>query len=296
MKKSTGSDSSMARILVTGASGFIGRRLVPQLRNAGYEVIGVNSKHGDIADASTWVGFPRAEVVIHLAGKLFVPDSWTEPGLFLNCNFMATVAALDYCRKYGTSLVFLSSYLYGDPEQLPIPESASLVANNPYALSKKLAEEAAQFYSKSFDINVTILRPFNVYGPGQGEKFLIPSIVRQVKRSREIRVKDLEPRRDYLYVTDVVRAIVNAVPDQRGFSVYNIGSGRSYSVAEVIQAIQHVWRTALPVLCEGERRKDEVMDTVADIAAAKQCLGWEPQFSLLEGIQDMFDNEESSES
>lgn len=274
----------MSKILATGASGFIGRHLVPKLRDAGHEVVEAGSDSGDIADESTWLKFSQVEVVIHLAGKSFVPDSWVDPAMFIRCNLLGTVAALEYCRKHDARLIFLSSYLYGNTDAISIPETAPLIANNPYGLSKKLAEEACRFYSDSFDTNITILRLFNVYGPGQPENFLIPSIIRQVNLREAIHIKNLEPRRDYVYVGDVVQAILKAIHCQGRFNIFNIGSGVGYSVEELIQIIQSVKRTNLPVYSDAEKRKDEVMNAVADITKAKLQLGWAPQWTLVQGV------------
>lgn len=277
----------MAKILVTGASGFIGRHLVPKLCGAGHEVVEANGGSGDIADESTWLKFPHAEVVVHLAGKSFVPDSWADPATFIKCNLLGTVAGLNYCKKHNARLVFLSSYLYGSPVTLPIPETTALVANNPYALSKKLAEEACQFYSNNFGMNITILRPFNVYGPDQPENFLIPSIIRQVNAGEAIQVKDLEPKRDYVYISDLTEAIIKAAELRQGINIFNIGSGVSHSVEEIINIIQDIKRTNLLIYSVAERRQKEIMNTVADITAAKLDLGWEPQYSIVQGLQKM---------
>lgn len=261
---------------------------MPVLREAGHETVERQSNAGDVADESTWLGFPSAEAVVHLAGKSFVPDSWDDPSAYVKTNLMGTMGALAYCRRHGARLVLLSSYMYGHPTRLPIDEAAELFATNPYALSKKLAEEACTFFAENFGVNVTVLRPFNVYGPGQSERFLIPSIFRQVKEGGIIRVKDLEPRRDYIYVSDLVDAVAKAVSIQHGYRVFNIGSGVSHSVAEVLELIESICGVPLRIESEGERRKDEVMDTVADISEAGRCLGWQPRFTLRDGLDDMF--------
>jgi GDP-4-dehydro-6-deoxy-D-mannose reductase len=275
----------MTSIVVTGATGFIGRHLIPKLLEFGHQVTKADSQSGDIAEESTWLKFPHAEAVIHLAGKSFVPASWQQPLQFLRCNVLGTVAALDYCKSTNARLVFVSSYLYGKARTIPTPETAPLTAHNPYALSKMLAEDACRFYAKQFGLHVTILRPFNVYGPGQHEHFLIPSIVRQINIGDLIKVKDLEPRRDYIYVADFVEAIVKAVDLRAGFSVINIGSGVSHSVAELVRVIQDLKHTKLPVRSADERRKDEIMNTVADITLAQQLLGWRPTWTLSEGVR-----------
>lgn len=238
-------------------------------------------------DPRTWAALPTASCVVHLAAKSFVPESWREPGDYLRTNLLGTSNALEYCRTHNAHLVYLSSYLYGVPERLPVSEGAPLEARNPYALSKKLAEELCRFYAKSFDADITVLRPFNVFGPGQAEPFLIPFLIRQARENDVIRVKTLAPRRDYVYVTDVVDGIVRAIEGGHGYRVFNLGSGQSHSVEELIRELQHVTRGALPVVSDDEHRKDEIMDTIADISAARHALGWEPRFTLRQGLSDM---------
>jgi nucleoside-diphosphate-sugar epimerase len=277
----------MAKVLVTGATGFIGKHLIPKLRANQHDVTEVNRIAGDIADDATWAHLPHAEVVIHLAGRAYVPDSWNEPAGFLKTNLHGTVCALEYCKKHNARMVFLSSYMYGKPEKLPIPESASLQANNPYALSKKLAEEVCRFYADFFGVKIIVFRPFNIYGPGQARHFLIPSIIDQVAEGNEVHVKDLEPKRDYVYVDDVAEAITMAVEIDKDFDILNIGTGISYSVAEVIDLIQKIKGTNLVVRSGGERRPAEIMDTQADITKASDILGWSPKWTLRAGLQQM---------
>jgi len=275
----------MSKVLVTGASGFLGPHLVSALRAEGHEVIEARRESGDIADSATWKQFPRADAVMHLAGKSFVPESWKEPDVFVRTNLGGAVQAMEYCRTRGAHLVYPSSYMYGDAVEQPIAESSPLVARNPYALSKKLAEEACAFYAERFGLTITILRPFNIYGPGQSEAFLVPTILNQLSAGKAIRVQDLEPRRDYVYVVDVAEAMVKALSTPRGLRVFNIGSGTSHSVGELINLIQDVWGTRLPVSSDGVRRKGEIMDTVADITRAEQQLGWKPRFTLRQGME-----------
>jgi nucleoside-diphosphate-sugar epimerase len=275
----------MSRVLVTGAGGFIGSHLVPALRAAGHEVIAKDQRDGDVVSEVTWAAWPATDVVVHLAARLSVPDSWGGATEFLRVNLLGTVAALGYCEQHQARLVFMSSYLYGNPTALPIAETAPLVATNPYALSKLLAEQACRFYAAR-GVEVTILRPFNVYGPGQAEDFVIPWIIRQARAGDVIGVKDLEPKRDYVYVADVVRAIVLAAGSRAQFAVLNVGSGVSHSVAEVVAMIQNTMGTALPVVSSGARRPDEIMDTVADLGEAQRQLGWTPQWALSQGLRE----------
>lgn len=276
----------MNRIIVTGAAGFVGKHLVKKLKKSGYDVAEVTRKHGEITKAITWNSLPQAEVVIHLAAKSFVPDSWASISEFLHCNLGGTIEALNYCKSKKSKLVYLSSYLYGDPKSLPIKESDELSVNNPYALTKKMAEEACLFYSENLGVPVTILRPFNVYGVGQSDQFLIPSLMKQIASQSEIHVKDIVPKRDYLYIEDLTSAIEKAISYQSNFDIFNIGSGVSHSVKDIIDIIQDAAGTCHPVYSESSRRKNEIMDTIADISHAKKSLNWEPVWSLKEGIKE----------
>jgi nucleoside-diphosphate-sugar epimerase len=260
---------------------------VPWLKRAKLDVIAVDRKDGDVTALPTWEGFPAADVVIHLAAKSFVPDSWVDPVGFIQTNVLGTTFALNYARTNNAHLIYLSSYLYGDPDRLPIPESAPIAAKSPYALSKLLSESTCRYFSESFGIRVTILRPFNVYGPGQSPSFLVPSIVRQVEEGGPIRVKDLEPRRDFVYVGDLITAITAAMGFTGRYGVFNVGSGQSHSVQELIDIVQRAWQTQYPVITKGERRKDEIMDTVADISAARRVLRWSPEWNLPRGVAEM---------
>ena len=273
------------RILVTGSDGFIGSALVPILEQAGYEVAHFGLADGDISRDR--LDFPGVTRVLHLAAKTFVPESWRDPFSFYQVNVMGSANVLEFCRRQGCTLTMISSYLYGPPHALPVNEDHPLDPNTPYNHSKVLMENMGEFYAAKFGVYVTALRPFNIFGPGQRPEFLIPSIVRQAldPAVRVIEVADLEPRRDYLYLDDLARAILMTLSPRRPYAVYNIGSGRSYSVEEVIQAVQEAAGTDKPYRSLGLRRPAEVMDTVADIARARYDLGWEPQISFREGIQ-----------
>jgi GDP-4-dehydro-6-deoxy-D-mannose reductase len=278
----------VTKIVVSGATGFVGTALTKRLRDReGCEIVPLSSSDGDVALAHTWRALPVAEVVVHLAARTFVPDSWADPAAFLATNFTGTAQALEYCRAHRARLVFLSSYLYGNPARLPIDELAPVTAPNPYALSKKLAEETCQFYAESFGVNVTVLRVFNIYGAGQGDKFLIPSIVRQVLAGTEIQVKDLSPKRDFLFVDDLIEAIICAIDKPQRFEIFNIASGTSHSVREVIDIVQRLAGRSVPVHSDEVRRQNEIMDTQGDIAKAKRVLAWAPRWTLEAGVQEL---------
>ena len=275
----------MIDVVVTGASGFIGARLVKALRASGAEVLALTSKDGDVVETSTWSALPAAHTLMHLAGRTFVPDSWQDSASFMRANVLGTEQALAYCRRTGAAMVLASTYLYGIPERLPISELDPVLPNNPYALSKWLAEELASFASLHHGIPVTRLRIFNVFGEGQRQAFLIPSIIEQALRGDAIRLQDLAPRRDYVYVDDVVTAFVLAKASHQGCRTLNIGSGTSLSVREIVDTVQAIAGTHLPVISAENTRPQEIPEVIADIGAARRALNWEPQYSFEQGIQ-----------
>ena len=283
----------MKNILVTGAGGFIGRELVRVLKNAGHKVLELTSADVDIANPASLEKFnqTKLEHIFHLAGRTFVPDSWNEPADFQRVNVNGTINILELCRKQKIPLTYVSAYLYGIPGSLPIKETDKIVSNNPYALSKFLAESMCQFYAEHFEVPVTIVRPFNIYGVGQKSHFLIPEIIAQIQANKPILLKDLAPRRDYLYLDDFVDGLVRTISLSHGSHLYNIGYGSSLSVAEIVDAIQSVAGTSLPVVSENKSRKNEISDLYADISRIENDLGWRPKHTFEEGIKKMITKE-----
>lgn len=272
-------------ILVTGATGFIGKSVCRLLAEKKIPFITHKEINLDVTNekAFEFSGAEKIKTVIHLAGKTFVPDSWKHPSEFLKVNAVGTMNVAEFCKKNGSHLIYTSAYVYGNTKQNPISENHPANVNNPYALSKKAGEDIALFYADIFNVPVSIVRPFNVYGPNQNEMFLIPEVIRQVKARKEIRVKDLNPKRDFIYVDDVAGIILKLM-ETKSPGIFNAGSGKSFSVKELIEHIQKVAGTNLPVFSENTVRENEISDTVADISKAKRELRWEPIISFEMGI------------
>ncbi|MBE8233259.1 MAG: NAD(P)-dependent oxidoreductase [Endozoicomonadaceae bacterium] len=278
-------------ILVTGASGFIGKNLCDFLSEQSYIVKRLTSSDGDITEKSTLSSIKDVDFVFHLAGKTYVPDSWNKPTEFHRVNILGTSNVLEFCRINNIPLIYVSAYIYGIPEQLPVSENALIRPSNPYALSKYFAEELCKFYSKNFDSEITIVRPFNIYGPGQKSDFLIPTVVRQAVKGNSIEIKDIKPKRDYLYIDDLVLALLKAMNNMNGLNIYNLGSGYSLSIKEIINVLEQALGKNLEVKCNNQTRGNEIMDVVADINKATRELDWEPIHTFEIGIENMISME-----
>lgn len=273
------------KILVTGATGFVGTHLVQTLVAQGNVVCTHSTQRGDIArDLLACEGVGH---VYHLAAKTFVPESWEAPTEFYNTNVLGTVNVLEFCRRRGASLTYVSSYVYGNPDALPISEDHPRRAFNPYSHTKIVAEDIVHFYGACFGVRTVVVRPFNIYGPGQEKKFLIPTLIRQAidPACEYITVADLRPRRDYIHVQDLIALLLSCRGATAG-AVYNAGSGRSCSIEELIEMIQGLTGQIKPVRSKAERRPDEVLDVVADITRARNELQWTPQIALADGLRE----------
>lgn len=265
----------MKKVLVTGANGFIGRYLVERLKKDGIEVIAHKHDDGDLLKSGALDQYDVVEATIHLAGKTYVPASWENPAEFINQNNLMLTNVLEFCRKQKSKFIFISTYLYGEPEYLPVDENHKCVTPTPYHLSKKIGEEICEFYSKNFNVDAAVVRPFNVYGRGQNKEFLLPKVYYQVadKSLEQVEVFDLAPKRDYVYVEDVVDVLVKLLDHINGFDIFNVGSGRSYSVMDAISIIQKELGTTKKVTERNNNRKNEIMDCVADISHLESVIG-----------------------
>jgi nucleoside-diphosphate-sugar epimerase len=271
-------------VLVTGATGFIGTHLVTAIRALGREVVALSSRDGDIAR----VTIDREGVghVVHLAGKSYVPGSWSAPREYYETNVLGTVNVLEFCRRRRTPMTYVSSYVYGIPQRLPIDETHPLQPTNPYSHSKIVAEDIVAYYAAQFGVRSVVVRPFNVYGPGQDERFVVPTVVRQAldPGNDRIVVTDERPKRDFLFIADLVSLLITTLSTDAG-GAYNAGSGTSVSIAALVDEVNAVLPFPKRLQSAHQVRQAELFDVVADISRARRELKWQPQVPLRDGVR-----------
>lgn len=278
------------RILITGHSGFIGSYVVPMLE-PNHELLLCDIQNGiDITSWEQVSHFRDIDCVIHLANLSYVPASFENPKLFYQTNLISTLNMLELCRLNNARMIYFSSYMYGTPDYQPIDENHPRRAYNPYAQTKLISESLCEGYNRDFGVAVTVFRPFNIYGKGQNPDFLIPTIISQAKTG-SIVIKDDRPKRDYIHVKDIADAVQKTIelPATPEMKIYNLGSGKSYSVKEVIELVCTCFENKLEYTCTNEIRQNEVLDTIADISKIKNEIGWKPKISLEEGIKELIE-------
>ena len=283
--------SNLKRIVVTGASGFIGLHLIRELQRRGIDTVAV----GRNTTPYNLKKMPRlddATHVVHLAAKTSVVESWDCPLEYFEANAMGTAKMLELCRSSGASFTYVASYPYGAPQNIPINEDHPLAAVNPYGMSKNAGAMLTEFYSHNYNVNANILRLFNVYGPGQPEHLVMPFILQQIldPKTPEVVVRDLSPKRDFLFIDDFIDGIMKSIRQHAGES-FNVGSGNSYSVAEIIEAMMEVAEVDKPFRDSGEERKNEIPNVVADVSKIKKWIGWSPSTSLKSGLGKLIEHE-----
>ncbi len=272
-------------IAITGSSGFVGSALKKQLVKLNYEICEIDITDGfDLTDWESISGIDHFDLLIHLAAKSYVPDSFSNPVEFYKTNVIGTLHALELCRKHNARIIYTSSYVYGNPQYLPINEEHPVNAFNPYAQSKLMGENLCKAYHRDFNIPVIVLRPFNIYGKGQNDQFLIPMIISQAKKGK-INLKDSRPKRDFIYIEDIVNAYIKSIEyTSSTFEIFNIGSGKSTSIQELTSIISKFYQNLSKITFSEKQRKNEVLETIADISKANRLLNWFPKYSIEEGI------------
>lgn len=306
------------KVLVTGADGFIGSHLVEALVERGAEVTALcfyNSfdshgwldsvpeavrtrlqiVRGDVRDAAFVRGIVQGQdIVFHLAALIGIPYSYLAAHSYVETNVIGTLNVLEASREAGVSRIVhtSTSEVYGTALTLPISESHVLQGQSPYSASKIGADMMAEAFARSFGVRVAILRPFNTYGPRQSERAVIPTVIRQAldRSCAKIRIGDVSTVRDFTFIDDTVAAFlaIATAPNIEFGCAYNAGSGRSVSVAEMIELVVELARCEdKPIEHDPARMRpadSEVRALLADSSCLAAATGWRPKVELRHGL------------
>ena len=306
----------MKKVLVTGADGFIGSHLTEALVRAGYDVrafvfynsfgswgwldhcgTDVRDKFevfsGDIRDPNgVRAAMRNCDAVLHLAALIAIPYSYHSPDTYVDTNIKGTLNIVQAARDLGVNRVVhtSTSEVYGTARYVPITEEHPLQGQSPYSASKIGADHIAMSFHSSFGTPVTIVRPFNTYGPRQSARAVIPTIITQIAHGmRQIKLGALQPTRDFNYVSDTVSGMIAALTSDRGVGeIINLGSGFEISIGDTARTIAELMHAEIEILTDAERvrpDKSEVQRLCADNSKARGFLDWRPSYSGLQGLR-----------
>lgn len=304
------------KILVTGADGFIGSHLVEELVIRGYQVKAfvlynsfntwgwldtldksimnhVEIFQGDVRDShGVKIAMQGVDAVFHLAALIAIPFSYHSPDTYVDTNIKGTLNVLQAARELGNirTLVTSTSEVYGTAQYVPIDEKHPFQGQSPYSATKIGADRLSESFYRSFDLPVTIVRPFNTYGPRQSARAVIPTIITQLLAGqKEIKLGSLTPTRDFNYVKDTVCGFVEIYESNKTIGEeINIATQKEISIGELAQEMLRQINPQAKILCEEQRlrpEKSEVNRLLGCNEKIRRLTKWQPQYSLEEGLR-----------
>ena len=305
------------KVLVTGADGFIGSHLVEALLKAGYQVkafVYYNSFNswgwldtfpeekiknieifaGDIRDPhGVRQAMQGCDVVFHLAALIAIPFSYHSPDSYVDTNIKGTLNVLQAARDTGCNRVLITSTseIYGTAQYVPIDEQHPCQGQSPYSATKIGADRIAESFYRSFNTPVTIVRPFNTYGPRQSARAVIPTIITQLLAgSTEIKLGSIHPTRDFNYVKDTADGFIAIAETQATIGEeINIASQREISIGEIAREIIDQINPEARIVSEDSRKrpeKSEVERLLGSNEKIRRLTGWQPEYKLPQGIRE----------
>ena len=295
----------MRKILITGSAGFSGKYLIKYLLNKKeYDIVGVDKKRSGLIEEkdidltkkeqlSIFLKNYRPDIIFHLAGttKSNFYKEFYKNNLFTTINLLERLVENEL---FNTNILLISSAaVYGNPKTNPVKEENSTEPINYYGSSKLAMEKIAMQFFKNYNLKINIARTFNIIGTGQPNTFVIPQIISKLNKLKKndmkqiIKMGNLDYRRDYVDIRDVVKAYWEIVENNIGGIIYNVGSGQSYSVVEIIEKIAKIMKINVKIKkLVLPKKNGEIKEIVADIRKIKK-IGWQPEINIEQTLKRM---------
>ena len=285
----------MNSIVITGHNGFLGSNLLSKLILKKSKILGISKtikKNDSIKQIKRNIldiedsDIPKNSCIIHLAAITDVVYCEKYPKKCHDVNVIGTQKILEIARKKNCSMIYPStSHVYGIPKKLPIKETHPINATSVYSESKIKAEQLCKKFSKSYDLDISILRLFSTYGPKNSEYKVESIIIKQLITKNLIKIGNLSPKRDFIYIDDVINAFQIVSENLKGFNIYNVGSEKSYSIQEICNILKKLNGKKIRIITDKTKlRKNDVKNIVSNCSKIKK-LGWKSNVSINEGLE-----------
>jgi len=302
------------KVLVTGAGGFIGSYLVEKLVNTGAHVktlVRYNSRNdwgliellppeikenieiiaGDLRDPETVrEAVSEIAIVFHLAALIAIPYSYQHPREYVETNIIGTLNVLNAAKDYEIEKIIhtSTSEVYGSAKYVPIDEEHPLQGQSPYSATKIGADALAESFYRSYNLPVATIRPFNIYGPKQSARAVIPTIISQVLTQNRLRLGSLHPTRDYTYVSDTIEGFIKVAESPNSIGeIINIGSNFEVSIGDIANKVLNILNKDIMIETDEQRvrpEQSEVQRLWCNNNKAKNLIGWEPRVNFDVGL------------
>jgi dTDP-glucose 4,6-dehydratase len=310
-------EKDMGKVLVTGSDGFIGSHLTEELVKKGYEVrafVFYNSFNtwgwldtlpkeimnhveifqGDVRDPNgVRQAMKGCEAVFHLAALIAIPFSYHSPDAYVDTNIKGTLNVLQAARDLGTEriLVTSTSEVYGTAQYVPIDEKHPFQGQSPYSATKIGADRIAESFYRSFELPVTIVRPFNTYGPRQSARAVIPTIITQLLAGKEeIKLGSLTPTRDFNYVKDTANGFISIYESDRTIGEeINIATQKEISIGQLAEELIRQINPSAKIICDEDRLrpvKSEVNRLLGSNEKIKALTNWKQSYTFEQGLAE----------
>ena len=288
----------MKKLLITGHDGFIGKNLVTALSEK-YELFGVSLNKSPQKINQIKKNINKLKIddipknissIIHLAALTDVDFCQKNPAECFQANVYGTQNILEITRKINANFIYLSTnHVYGPPKKLPIREDHPKNPVSIYATSKLLGEIICQSYAKNYGINVSVIRLFSVYGPNSAKHLVTTKIISQILKNSSIQLGNLFPKRDFIYIDDVISAIELILKKTRGYNEFNVGNGKSYSILKLCNILKKISGSKIPIRSlKSKSRTKEIKNIFANSNKLKK-LGWNPHYTIEKGLKTTFE-------
>ena len=305
------------KVLVTGADGFIGSHLTERLLEEGYDVKAftfynsfnswgwldslpekklneIEIFSGDIRDPNgVFEAMKGVDKVFHLAALIAIPFSYHSPDSYVDTNIKGTLNVLQAARKLNTSRILITSTseVYGNAQYVPIDEKHPYQGQSPYSATKIGADRLAESFYRSFNLPVSIVRPFNTYGPRQSARAVIPTIILQLLSGKDrIKLGSLTPTRDFNYVKDTANGFIEIAKSEKTIGEeINIATQNEISIGQLAEELIRQIKPNAKIVCDEKRlrpEKSEVNRLLGSNEKIKNITGWEPKYTFEQGLAE----------